>query len=103
MPRTKSGLFDQSKYVQQFMREKVTVKKVTFNKETDADLLAWMSGKKFSTYIKELIRQDMGKQVGHWVNSAGDNQCSVCGETYSDLYPDYSHTHFCPNCGSKMT
>ena len=59
MPRKKSGTFDQSKYIQQFMKEKVTVKKVTFNKETDADLLAWLADKRFSTYVKELIREDM--------------------------------------------
>ena len=59
MPRKKSGTFDQNKYVQQFMKDKVTVKKVTFNKETDADLLAWLDGRKFSTYIKDLIRRDM--------------------------------------------
>ena len=22
--------------------------------------------------------------------------------TYSDLYPDYQNTHYCPNCGAKM-
>lgn len=59
MPRKKSGLFDQSKYIQQFMKDNVTVKKVTFNKETDADLLSWLDGKRFSTYVKELIREDM--------------------------------------------
>lgn len=58
MPRKKSGTFDQSKYIQQFMKEKVTVKRVTFNKETDADLLAWLADKTFSTYVKELILKD---------------------------------------------
>lgn len=59
MPRKKTGKFDQSKYVQQFMKEKVIVKKVPFNKENDADLLAWIEGKPFSTYVKQLIRNDM--------------------------------------------
>ena len=59
MPRKKSGTFDQSKYIQQFMKEKVTIKKVSFNRESDADLLAWLAGKKFSTYVKDLIRKDM--------------------------------------------
>lgn len=59
MPREKSGLFDQNKYIQQFMKDKITVKKVIFNKEKDADLLAWLAGKKFSTYVKDLIRKDM--------------------------------------------
>ena len=59
MPRKKSGLFDQSKYIQQFMKEKVTVKKVTFNRKADADLLELIEGKTFSAYVKELIRRDM--------------------------------------------
>ena len=62
MPRKKSGTFDQSKYIQQFMKEKITVKKVTFNKETDSDLLAWLADKRFSTYIKDLIREDMKEE-----------------------------------------
>ena len=41
-------------------------------------------------------------KTGHWLESAGDDRCSVCGATYSDLYPDYNKTHFCPNCGAKM-
>ena len=65
MPRKKSGTFDQSKYIQQFMKEKVTVKKVTFNKETDAEMLAWLADKKFSTYVKDLIRSDM-PIAGDW-------------------------------------
>lgn len=59
MPRKKSGLFDQSKYIQQFMKEKVTVKKVSFNRKSDSDLLEWIADKTFSTYVKELIRKDM--------------------------------------------
>ena len=59
MPKKKSGLFDQNKYIQQYMKDNVTVKKVTFNKETDADLLSWIAEKRFSTYVKELIRKDM--------------------------------------------
>ena len=59
MPRKKSGNFDQNKYIQQFMKEKETTKRVVFNKETDVDLLAWLADKKFSTYVKELIRLDM--------------------------------------------
>ena len=65
MPRKKSGTFDQSKYIQQFMKEKVTVKKVTFNKEADAEMLAWLADKKFSTYVKDLIRSDM-PIAGDW-------------------------------------
>lgn len=42
------------------------------------------------------------RETGHWIDSAGDDKCSKCGATYSDLYPDYHKTHFCPNCGAKM-
>ena len=59
MPRIKSGLFDQSKYIQQFIKEKEVTKKVVFSKEKDADLLAWLEDKQFSPYVKELIRKDM--------------------------------------------
>ena len=61
MPRKKTGQFDQSKYIQQFMKDKITVKKVTFNKGSDADLLEWLAGKKFSTYVKNLIREDKNR------------------------------------------
>lgn len=62
MPRKKSGTFDQNKYIQQFVREKETTKRVVFNKETDADLLAWLAEKRFSTYVKDLIRNDMKEE-----------------------------------------
>ena len=58
MPREKSGTFDQSKYIQRYMKENVTVKKVSFNNQNDSDLLEWISGKPFSTYVKQLIRKD---------------------------------------------
>ena len=62
MPKKKSGTFDQSKYIQRYMREKVTVKKVLFNNEYDSDLLSWLSSQgSFSTYVKRLIREDMQK------------------------------------------
>ena len=87
MSRKKSGLFDQSKYIQQFMKDKVTVKKVTFNKKTDADLLEWLADKKFSTYVKELIRKDMNKKP-----------LMVC-----DMCSDYNHTtHECDNMDSPF-
>lgn len=41
-------------------------------------------------------------KTGYWIDSAGNDKCSICGAEYSDLYPDYSNTHFCPNCGAKM-
>ena len=39
------------------------------------------------------------RKNGKWLEIAGDLQCSECGATYYDLYPDYSDTKFCPNCG----
>ena len=47
-----------------------------------------------------LKEQDV--KTGYWIDSAGNDKCSICGEEYSDLYPDYGNTHFCPNCGAKM-
>ena len=60
MPKKKSGLFDQSKYVQQYIREKTTTKKVLLNNATDADIITWIADKNFSGYVKDLIRKDMG-------------------------------------------
>ncbi len=48
------------------------------------------------------LLKEQEPKTGHWINSAGDDKCSVCGAIYSDLYPDYQHTHYCPNCGAKM-
>ena len=49
----------------------------------------------------ELLKEQEPK-TGRWIDSAGDDKCSVCGATYGDLYPDYQYTHYCPNCGAKM-
>lgn len=49
----------------------------------------------------ELLKEQEVK-TGHWIDSAGNDKCSNCGTEYSDLYPDYGNTHFCPNCGAKM-
>ena len=51
--------------------------------------------------IIELLKEQEVK-TGYWIDSAGNDKCSICGEEYSDLYPDYGNTHFCPNCGAKM-
>ena len=63
MPRKASGNFDQGKYVQQYMKENVTVKKVVFNKRDEAELLDWANRSTvgFSAYVKRLIREDMNK------------------------------------------
>lgn len=57
----------------------------------------------YSFYYRviELLKEQEAK-TGHWIDSAGDDKCSVCGATYGDLYPDYHNTHYCPNCGAKM-
>ena len=49
----------------------------------------------------ELLKEQEAK-TGHWIESAGNDKCSICGTEYSDLYPDYGNTHFCPNCGATM-
>ena len=51
--------------------------------------------------VLELLKEQEPK-TGHWIDSAGDDKCSVCRATYSVLYPDYHHTHYCPNRGAKM-
>ena len=48
-----------------------------------------------------LLKEQEAK-TGYWIDSAGNDKCSICGTEYSDLYPDYGNTHFCPNCGAKM-
>ena len=48
------------------------------------------------------LLKEQGAKTGYWIDSAGNDKCSICGTEYSDLYPDYGNTHFCPNCGAKM-
>lgn len=63
MPRKASGNFDQNRYIQEYMKENVTVKKVVFNKREEQELLEWANAIPggFSAYIKRLIREDMNK------------------------------------------
>lgn len=71
---------------------------------TQDDWPKWHSDSEVQETAKaalELIKEQEPK-TGHWIESAGDDKCSVCGATYSDLYPDYQYTHYCPNCGAKM-
>lgn len=56
---------------------------------------------RLGTDALELLKEQEAK-TGYWIDSAGNNRCSNCGAEYSDLYPDYVNTHFCPNCGAKM-
>ena len=37
------------------------VKLVSFSEVKDADLIQWIQDKEFSTYVKNLIREDMKK------------------------------------------
>ena len=96
MPRKKSGTFDQSKYIQQFMKDKVTVKKVSFNKESEADMLEWLADKKFSTYVKELIRLDMEipSRSCHIVYNRvkACHDCNDCGRSPCEYMPDPGET-----------
>ena len=41
--------------------EKRDTKRVSFNIEKDADIIAYIKDKEFSTYVKKLIREDMKK------------------------------------------
>ena len=58
----------------------------------------------YAQAIDEIIEllEEQEVKTGHWIDSAGNDKCSICGEEYSELYPDYGNTHFCPNCGAKM-
>ena len=42
-------------------QEKQIKKQTCFNPEYEKDLLEHLKGKKFSTYVKKLIREDMRK------------------------------------------
>ena len=101
MPRKKSGLFDQSKYVQQFMKDKVTVKKVSFNREKDADLIEWLKDKTFSAYVKQLIRRDIREESPMMVNvvSKIDVRCPSCGYNVDHNYKPAR----CEKCGQLLS
>ncbi|WP_304809050.1 hypothetical protein [Ileibacterium valens] len=42
---------------------KLTNKTVSFNKNTESDLLRWLENKSFGPYVKKLIKEDMEKQA----------------------------------------
>lgn len=44
-----------------YKKENIVQKKIELNKKSDADILSWIEGKTFSTYIKQLIRNDIAK------------------------------------------
>ncbi len=37
-------------------------KKIDLNKNTDQDIIQWLEDKTFSTYVKQLIRDDIAKR-----------------------------------------
>ncbi len=64
MPRARTGAFDKSKYDQQYNKDHLTKKLISFNmdKPDDMEILKFAEGQgNFTAYIKELIRADMKK------------------------------------------
>ncbi len=56
----KKQTFDQSKYIQRYMKETYLRVQILLNKETDADVIEHLKKQKsMSRYVKELIRKDM--------------------------------------------
>lgn len=57
--------FNQSEYIQQYMKDNVVVKKVTFSRKRPEDMrmLRWMEDNKvnFSGLVKNMIREEMEK------------------------------------------
>jgi hypothetical protein len=52
----------QKKARNKYNKENIANKVISFNKNTEADLLEWIQDKKFGTYVKNLIRADMEAQ-----------------------------------------
>jgi len=52
--------------------------------------------------IKQLPSVQPERKPGHWIQVGCSQECSECGATYADLYPDYDETNYCPNCGADM-
>lgn len=75
---------------------KVPVQSLIDHIKTATDVDPWAK-----EMVEELLKEQEEK-TGYWIDSAGNDKCSNCGAEYSDLYPDYGNTHFCPNCGAKM-
>ena len=52
--------FNQAEYINEWQKQNTTSIKIRLNKETDADIIVFMSNKKNKQgYIKELIRKVM--------------------------------------------
>ena len=82
MPRKKSGLFDQEKYVKEYIRENVIRKMITFNKNNPDDMELLEHLKKqpegMVAYVKRLIREDMRQPLPNHFN---DPVCEFCRDT----------------------
>jgi hypothetical protein len=52
----------QRKARNKYNKENIANKVVSFNKNTEADLLEWVKDKTFGTYVKNLIRADYEAQ-----------------------------------------
>ncbi len=70
-----AGEFDQNAYVQQYMRDNVIVKKVTFSrkKPEDMEMLRWLEVNKvnFSGLVKKIIKEKMEEGTMKVINMAG--------------------------------
>ena len=54
--------FDQTKYVEGYLKENIKQVRVSLNKRHDADIIEWLEEQgNASGYIKRLIRTDMEK------------------------------------------
>lgn len=70
MPRQKSGNFDQKKYMNQYVQDKIEYCRINFKKSDPDDMAVkeWLMTFKgkgnegISNYIKRLVRADMDKQ-----------------------------------------
>ena len=66
MPRQKSGNFDQTKYIVEYIHDNIKHIKVSLNKTKpdDMQMIAWIAQQPegASGYIKRLIKEDMSKE-----------------------------------------
>lgn len=63
----------------------------------------WIDGKQYISLprFQEAVKEAQPKE-GHWIEVAGELECSECHTVFTDLYPDYADSVACPNCGAKM-
>ena len=66
MPKTRSGHFDQNRYVQQYLHQFRAAKSLTFNKKNPDDMamLEWIDSQPegVNKYLQRLIREDMARK-----------------------------------------